>query len=198
MSRKVNMQRKTKETDIKISVSLDGKGKLSGDNPIPFFEHMLSHLAKYSLLDIHLDLKGDIEIDCHHSVEDTAIILGDAIHQALGDKKGIFRYGCFTLPMDEVLTTVSIDFSNRPYFQYTGPDLISMGKFGIYDSELTHEFLHKLSIHAKMNLHVLVHYGKNRHHIHESIFKALGFSIRFASEIDQKRNNEIPSTKGTL
>ncbi len=179
-------------------LNLEGEGKLSGENPIPFFEHMLSHIAKYSMCDINLQLKGDIEIDCHHSVEDTAIVLGQALTKALGDKKGIFRYGHFTLPMDEVLTTVAIDLSGRPYFKYSGPDLISMGKFGIYDSELTLEFMHKLSIHAAMNLHIQVHYGQNRHHIHESIFKGLGHALRMAVAVDEARGGEIPSTKGSL
>ncbi|RME90927.1 MAG: imidazoleglycerol-phosphate dehydratase HisB [Candidatus Hydrogenedentota bacterium] len=198
MKRISQVERVTKETNIQIKVNLDGEGRLKGEIPIPFFEHMLSHLAKYSLFDIDLYLKGDLEIDCHHSVEDTAIVLGQAIVQALGNKEGIFRYGQRILPMDETLTTVAIDLSGRPYFHYKGPDLISMGKFGIYDSELTLEFLHKLSIHAKMNLHVLVHEGENRHHIHESIFKALGFAFREAVAIDEKRKNQIPSTKGSL
>ena len=138
--RNVSIHRATKETDISLELNLDGTGLLSGTNPIPFFDHMLSHITKYSLCDISLRLKGDIEIDCHHSVEDTAIVLGQALQQALGNKAGIFRYGSFCLPMDETLTTVSIDLSGRPYFKYTGKDLITMGKFGIYDSELTLEF----------------------------------------------------------
>ena len=198
MKRISTIKRVTKETDIALTLNLDGSGILSGSNPIPFFEHMLSHLAKYSLMDIHCDLKGDLQIDCHHSVEDVAIVLGQAIQQALLEKKGIYRYGSFTLPMDETLTTVAVDLSGRPYFKYTGDDLINVSKFGIYDSELTLEFLHKLSIHAAMNLHVVLHYGSNRHHIHESIFKALGFALRAAITIDEKRNNEIPSTKGIL
>ncbi|MDH5718512.1 MAG: imidazoleglycerol-phosphate dehydratase HisB [Spirochaetia bacterium] len=198
MARTAKIERKTKETEIKLSLNIDGNGTLSGNNPIPFFEHMLDHLSKYSLMDINLDLNGDFSIDCHHSVEDVGIVLGDAIKEAIGDKKGIYRYGSQTLPMDEVLTTVAIDLSGRPYFKYNGPSLTKMGKFGIYDSELTLEFLHKLSIHAGMNLHVFVMSGENRHHIHESIFKALGFALRQAVSFDEKRKNEIPSTKGSL
>lgn len=198
MARSGEMERITSETSIRLKLNLEGEGKLSGKNPIPFFEHMLSHICKYSLFDIDLDLTGDLEIDCHHSVEDTAIVLGETLKKAVGDKKGIFRYGTFTLPMDETLTNVTVDLSGRPYFKYTGPDLKSMGKFGIYDSELTLEFLHKLSIHAMMNLHVLVHYGENRHHIHESIFKGLGFALRNAVAIDEARKGMIPSTKGSL
>ncbi len=196
--REANITRKTRETNICMHLLLDGQGKLTGNNPIPFFEHMLGHLTKYSLMDIDMDLQGDIEIDCHHSVEDTAIVLGQAMQKSLGDKKGIERYGHFTLPMDEVLTTVAVDLSGRSYFKYNGPDLINMGKFGIFDSELSLEFLHKLSINVAMNLHVLVHYGKNRHHIHESIFKALGHAIRYAISYDERRLDEIPSTKGVI
>lgn len=198
MSRTAQIDRKTNETSISLSLNLDGQASMSGENPIPFFEHMLGHIVKYSMFDLELSLKGDIEIDCHHSVEDTAIVFGQALQQSLGNKAGIFRYGSFTLPMDEVLTTVTLDLSGRPYFKYTGEALKPMGKFGIYDSELTLEFLHKLSIHAAMNLHVQVHYGENRHHIHESIFKALGFALRQAVAIDARRANEIPSTKGSL
>ncbi|HNL10369.1 MAG TPA: imidazoleglycerol-phosphate dehydratase HisB [Turneriella sp.] len=198
MARTAKIDRKTSETQIALSLNLDGNARMSGNNPIPFFEHMLGHIVKYSMFDLELDLKGDIGIDCHHSVEDTAIVFGQALVQALGNKTGIFRYGSFTLPMDEVLTTVTIDLSGRPYFVYRGESLKPMGKFGIFDSELTLEFLHKLSIYGAMNLHVQVHYGDNRHHIHESIFKALGFALRQAVAIDARRANEVPSTKGSL
>lgn len=196
--RKASIERNTKETSISMDLNLEGNGELTGKNPIPFFEHMLNHLCKYSLFSIDLQLEGDLSIDAHHSVEDTAIVLGMALEKALGDKKGIFRYGTFSVPMDETLTSVTIDLSGRPYFRYTGPNLTDMGKLGNYDSELTIEFLQKLSIHAAMNLHVQVHYGENRHHIHESIFKCLGFALRQAVSIDKNRKNQIPSTKGTL
>ncbi len=166
------------------------------DTEIPFFEHMLSHLSKHGMIDIDLWLRGDIEIDCHHSVEDTAILMGSMLHKSLGDKAGIFRYGHFTLPMDEVLTTVAVDLGGRFFFQYTGPKL--NGKFGVYDAELTLEFLQKFALNAKMNLHVLIHYGENRHHIHESIFKALGKALRMAIARDEKSDGIIPSTKGLL
>ena len=192
MHRKNKVVRKTKETNISLDINIDGSGKLTGDIPIPFFHHMLQHLCKYSLINLNIDLKGDLEIDCHHSVEDTAICLGTALKQALGDKSGIFRFGHCTLTMDEVLTTTAVDISGRPYFSYQGKSLNTMGKFGIYDSELTLEFLHKLSIHSMMNLHVLVHYGENRHHIHESIFKSLGFALRHAVTIDEKRKKRSP------
>ncbi|MCB1156380.1 MAG: imidazoleglycerol-phosphate dehydratase HisB [Leptospiraceae bacterium] len=188
--------RKTSETDIRLKLNLRGTGKYSFDTEIPFFEHMLSHISKHGLIDLELHLRGDIGIDCHHSVEDTAILLGEMIHKSLGDKKGIFRYGHFTLPMDETLTTVALDFGGRYAFRYTGPVL--EGKFGIYDAELSLEFLQKLAMNARMNLHVLVHYGENRHHIHESIFKCLGKAIRMAVAIDSQNAEHIPSTKGVL
>jgi imidazoleglycerol-phosphate dehydratase len=190
------IERKTNETYIKLKINLDGEGKYTFDTEIPFFEHMLSHISKHSGIDMDLFLRGDLEIDCHHSVEDTGIVFGKLLYEALGDKKGIFRYGHFTLPMDEVLTTVAIDLGGRYHFKYTGPDLSKMGKFGIYDSELTLEFLEKFAMNAKMNLHVLVHYGKNRHHIHESIFKGLGKALKMAISISNQ--NIIPSTKGLL
>lgn len=189
-------ERKTEETFIRLKINLDGQGIYRFDTQIPFFEHMLSHLSRHSFIDMDLFLRGDIGIDCHHAVEDTGIVFGNLLHEALGDKKGIFRYGHFTLPMDDVLTTVSLDLGGRFFFKYTGPDLGKMGKFGIYDSELTLEFLEKFAMHAKMNLHVIVHYGKNRHHIHESIFKSLGKSLRMA--IRKDNHDIIPSTKGIL
>ncbi len=188
--------RKTAETEIHLDLNIRGSGIYKFDTKIPFFEHMLSHISKHGLIDIDLYLRGDIEIDCHHSVEDTAILMGNLIHTQLGDKKGIYRYGHFTLTMDEVLTTVALDFGGRYYFKYTGPEL--NGKFGIYDAELTLEFLQKLALNAKMNLHVLVHYGQNRHHIHESIFKALGKAMRMGFAHDVQNINSIPSTKGLL
>ncbi|MFB5650758.1 imidazoleglycerol-phosphate dehydratase HisB [Leptospira wolffii] len=189
-------ERKTSETDIKLALNIRGTGKYKFDTEIPFFEHMLSHVSKHGLIDMDLWLRGDIEIDCHHSVEDTAILLGNIIHKQLGDKAGIRRYGHYTLPMDEVLTTVAVDLGGRYYYKYTGPELT--GKFGIYDAELSLEFLQKFALNAKMNLHVVVHYGENRHHIHESIFKGLGKALRMAMEIDPASAGTIPSTKGVL
>lgn len=188
--------RKTSETNIQLALNLRGSGKYQLDSQIPFFEHMLSHICRHGLIDLDLYLRGDIDIDCHHSVEDTAILLGKTIHEQLADKSGIFRYGHFTLPMDEVMTTASLDLGGRFFFQYKGPKL--KGKFGIYDAELTLEFLQKLALNAKMNLHILVHYGSNHHHIHESIFKALGKALRMAIAIDKQLAGQIPSTKGVL
>jgi imidazoleglycerol-phosphate dehydratase len=197
MARTAQAARKTSETEISLQIDLDGTGKGVFDTEIPFFDHMLDHIARHGLLDIDLKLRGDLGIDCHHSVEDTAIVFGGLIAQALGDKAGIRRYGHFTLTMDEVLTTVAVDLGGRFNFTYKGPDLTQQGKFGIYDAELTTEFLQKFAMNAKMNLHVLVHYGENRHHIHESIFKALGRALRMAVERDERQKG-VPSTKGML
>jgi imidazoleglycerol-phosphate dehydratase len=188
--------RKTQETDIRLSLNPRGKGKYSFDTEIPFFEHMLSHIAKHGMIDLDVWLRGDIGIDCHHSVEDTAILMGTTLHKLLGDKSGIRRYGHFTITMDEVLTTVAVDLGGRFFFKYTGPELI--GKFGIYDAELSLEFMQKFALNAKMNLHIVVHYGENRHHIHESIFKGLGKALRMALSLDPDAEGAIPSTKGVL
>jgi len=188
--------RKTQETDIRLSLNPRGKGKYSFDTEIPFFEHMLSHIAKHGMMDLDVWLRGDIGIDCHHSVEDTAILMGATLHKLLGDKSGIRRYGHFTITMDEVLTTVAVDLGGRFFFKYTGPELT--GKFGIYDAELSLEFMQKFALNAKMNLHIVVHYGENRHHIHESIFKGLGKALRMALSIDPDADGSIPSTKGVL
>ena len=196
--RKANKIRKTQETEVQMELALDGKGIYNLNTPIAFFDHMLSHISKQSLIDIQLNLTGDIEIDCHHCVEDTGIVAGELLREALGDKIGINRYGHFTLTMDEVLTTVAIDLGGRYHFKYTGPEEIRQGKFGIYDAELSLEFLEKFAMHAAMNLHVIVHYGKNRHHIHESVFKALGRALYHAIALDPNRANILASTKGIL
>lgn len=196
--RRAEGARKTSETDIRLAIGLDGNGKTNFDTEIPFFEHMLSHIAKHGLIDIDLHLRGDLEIDGHHSVEDTAILFGKLLHDSLGDKKGIRRYGHFTLTMDETLTTVAVDLGGRFNFTYKGPDAINVGKFGVYDAELSLEFLQKFAMNAKMNLHVLIHYGQNRHHLHESVFKALGRALRMAVEVDPRAGDAVPSTKGML
>ena len=198
MNRTATKQRATSETTIAMKIDLDGTGQYRLDTEIPFFDHMLSHISKHGLIDIDLNLRGDIDIDCHHSVEDTAIVFGGLMHEALGDKTGISRYGHFTLTMDEVLTTVACDFGGRFNFTYNGPDSIKDGKFGIYDAELSLEFLQKFAMNARMNLHVLVHYGENRHHIHEAVFKGLGRAMRMAVEKSTRVPDQVVSTKGVL
>ncbi|MCB1174643.1 MAG: imidazoleglycerol-phosphate dehydratase HisB [Leptospiraceae bacterium] len=197
-SRTARHERQTSETSIQMDLNLDGRGSARLDTEIPFFEHMLGHICKQSMFDMELDLRGDLAIDGHHSVEDTAIVFGKLLAQALGEKRGIRRYGHFMLPMDEVLVSVAIDLSGRYHFQYTGPDSINTGKFGVYDAELSLEFLRKFAMYAAINLHIIVHYGENRHHIHEGIFKALGKSLRMAVSLDPALGDSILSTKGVL
>ena len=197
-ARIVETRRKTAETEISLRINLDGSGRCSSNTDIPFFDHMLNHISRHGLIDIDLNLKGDIEIDCHHSVEDTALVFGQLINEALGEKRGINRYGHFTLPMDEVLTTVALDLGGRFSFKYSGPDSIKTGRFGIYDAELTLEFLEKFAMQSRMNLHVNIQYGENRHHLHESIFKALGRALKMAVAVDDRLQGSIPSTKEVL
>ena len=193
--RQAQIQRSTNETDINISVNLDGEGLSKINTGIGFFDHMLTLFASHGRLNLDVECKGDIEVDGHHSVEDIGIALGVAIKQALGDKRGINRYGTFYLPMDEALAFVSMDISGRPYLVYDGGDMAPV--IGNYDTELTEEFLRALAFNAGITLHVKILYGKNSHHKVEAIFKALGHALRIAVENDP-RMNDIPSTKGVL
>ncbi len=193
--REAQVERKTAETSIRLSLELDGKGISNVDTGIGFFDHMLTLFAAHGLFDLTLDCDGDIEVDGHHSVEDIGIALGTAVRQALGDKAGIHRYGTFYLPMDEALAFVSLDISGRPFLVYDGGDLAPM--IGDYDTELTEEFLRAFAVHAGITLHVRVLYGRNSHHKIEGIFKALGHALRIAVEKDP-RVEGIPSTKGVL
>ena len=193
--RQAQIQRSTNETDINILINLDGEGLSKVHTGIGFFDHMLTLFASHSRLNLEVECDGDIEVDGHHSVEDIGIALGTALKQALGDKRGINRYGTFYLPMDEALAFVSMDISGRPYLVYDGGDMAPM--IGNYDTELTEEFLRALAFNAGITLHVKVLYGKNSHHKVEAIFKALGHALRIAVENDP-RMNDIPSTKGVL
>ncbi len=191
--RTVSLNRKTTETDISIDLNLDGKGKYNVSTGIGFFDHMLELFSKHSLIDVNLTAKGDTHIDFHHTVEDVGIILGQAINQALGDKKGIARYGFFILPMDEALVESVIDFGGRVYFKYD-VELYSE-TVGQFDTELIEEFFKAFCDNAKVNLHIIKRSGKNSHHILEAVFKSVAKSIKAAIKIE---NDEIPSTKGVL
>ena len=193
--RQAQIQRSTKETSINISVNLDGEGVSNINTGIGFFDHMLTLFASHGRLDLDVECDGDIEVDGHHSVEDIGITLGLAVKQALGDKRGINRYGTFYLPMDEALAFVSLDISGRPYLVYDGGEMAPM--IGSYDTELTEEFLRAFAFNAGITLHVKVLYGKNSHHKVEAIFKALGHALRIAVENDP-RMKDIPSTKGVI
>ncbi|KHM53090.1 imidazoleglycerol-phosphate dehydratase [Anaerovibrio lipolyticus] len=189
--------RETKETSIDLTISLDGRGVSDIDTGIGFFDHMLNLFAAHGRMDLVVGCNGDINVDGHHSVEDIGIALGEAVKQALGDKKGINRYGTFYLPMDETLVMVSLDISGRPFLVYdAGGPMAPM--IGNYDTELTEEFLRAFAFNAGITLHVKVMYGTNSHHKVEAIFKALGHALRTAVKIDPEAADEIPSTKGML
>lgn len=188
--------RKTAETDIEVTLDLDGTGAYDIETGIGFLDHMLEQLAKHSLIDIKLRVKGDLHIDMHHSTEDAGIAIGQALHKALGDRRGIRRYASAYLPMDEALTRAAIDISGRPYLiwkvKFTGP------KIGEMDTELFREWFHAFAQNANVTLHMENLYGDNNHHIAESCYKALARALRSAIEIDPRASEAIPSTKGTL
>lgn len=192
-----NVIRETRETKIDLTIDLDGSGRADVESGIGFFNHMLTLLAAHGRFDLVLNCDGDIEVDGHHSVEDIGIALGQAVHKALGDKKGITRYGTFFLPMDETLVIVSLDISGRPFLVYdAGGAMAPM--IGKYDTELTEEFLRAFAFNAGITLHVKVMYGTNSHHKVEAIFKALGRALHAAVKINPETADEIPSTKGML
>lgn len=195
MTRTAAITRKTKETDIKLSFSIDGEGKTNLETGVPFLTHMLDLFAKHGHFDLSVDANGDVEIDDHHTTEDIGICLGQAIREALGDKKGIKRYGHAFVPMDDALAQVVIDLSNRPHFEMRGD--LPNNKVGTFDTDLVYEFLWKLALEARMNLHVIIHYGINTHHMIEAVFKALGRALDEATMIDP-RVKGVPSTKGML
>lgn len=195
MERKSTIARKTNETDIKLEFGIDGEGKAAIQTPVPFMTHMLDLFTKHGKFDLTVDAKGDTEVDDHHTTEDIGICIGQALIEALGDKSGIRRYGNAFVPMDEALAQVVIDLSNRPHLEFRA-DFPSQ-KVGTFDVELVHEFLWKLALEARMNLHVIVHYGSNTHHMIEAVFKALGRALDEASSIDPRQKG-VPSTKGLL
>ncbi|OGK56778.1 imidazoleglycerol-phosphate dehydratase [Candidatus Roizmanbacteria bacterium RIFCSPLOWO2_02_FULL_38_10] len=196
MNRKVIANRKTTETDISIALNIDGVGKRKIETPIGFLNHMLDLFTKHGLFDIDIKAKGDTFIDDHHTVEDVGIVIGRAFAQALGDKKGINRYGFFVLPMDEALATVAIDFSGR--YAFTLNCDFNRERVGDLSTELLYDFWEAFSQNAKVNLYIKIENGRNDHHKIEAIFKATARAIRMACEIDKRANFEIPSTKGAL
>jgi imidazoleglycerol-phosphate dehydratase len=195
MERHASISRKTNETDIQLAFTIDGEGKAELDTGVPFLTHMLDLFTKHGHFNLTVTAKGDTEVDDHHTTEDIGICLGQALREALGDKKGIKRYGNAFVPMDEALAQVVVDLSNRPHFEFRGQ--FPSEKVGTFDVELVHEFLWKLALEARMNLHVIVHYGRNTHHMIEAVFKALGRALDEATMIDP-RVKGVPSTKGML
>ena len=196
MSRKAKIVRKTKETNISVEINLDGKGKYQIKTKIGFLDHMLEQLSKHSLIDMKISAKGDTHIDLHHTTEDTGIALGEAIKKAAGNLKGIKRYASSLIPMDETLTRVAIDISNRPYLIWNVN--LKVEKLGEMDTELFKEWFQAFSQSAGITLHVENIYGENSHHKIESCFKALARSLRQGLEIDKRAKSSIPSTKGKL
>ena len=196
MSRKAKILRKTKETNISVEVNLDGKGKYQIKTKIGFLDHMLEQLAKHSLIDMKINAKGDTHIDLHHTTEDTGIAIGEAIKKAAGNRKGIKRYATTNIPMDETLTRVSLDISNRPYLIWNVD--LKVEKLGEMDTELFKEWFQAFAQSAGITLHVENIYGENSHPKIESCFKALARSLKEALEIDKRIKNSIPSTKGTI
>jgi Imidazoleglycerol-phosphate dehydratase len=188
--------RTTKETDIRLSLNVDGTGEAKLETDVPFLNHMLDLFARHGLFDLEVEAKGDIDIDDHHTVEDIGICLGAALREALGVKKGIRRYASVFVPMDDALAQVIVDLSNRPHFELRGAPFPAQ-QVGSFAVELVHEFLWKLALEARMNLHVIVHYGINTHHMIEAVFKALGRALDEATSIDP-RVQGVPSTKGVL
>ncbi|MEM8540368.1 MAG: imidazoleglycerol-phosphate dehydratase HisB [Pseudomonadota bacterium] len=195
-TRTAEISRKTNETDIAVSIDLDGTGKNTIQTGSGFFDHMLEQLSRHSLIDMNVTAKGDLHIDDHHTVEDCGIAIGQAINKALGDRRGVTRYASIDLAMDEALTFAAIDVSGRPFLvwnvEFTAP------KIGTFDTELVREFFQALSQHAGITLHVKNLYAANSHHIAETCFKAVARVLRVALEIDQRQANAVPSTKGTL
>ena len=194
--RKGSIKRETKETSINVEVNLDGTGQSKINTGIGFLDHMMEQIAKHSLIDINLEAKGDLHIDLHHTTEDSGIAFGEALKKALGDKKGIKRYASATIPMDETLSRVSLDLSNRPYLVWNVK--LAVEKLGEMDTELFKEWYHAFSQSAGITLHVENIYGDNSHHIMESCYKGLARALREAVTVDSRAENIIPSTKGTI
>lgn len=193
--RKATIHRETAETKIELTVNLDGSGQAEVATGVGFFDHMLTLLAKHSLIDLAIKAQGDLHVDAHHTVEDVGICLGLALVKALGDKAGIRRYGDATLPMDEVLVTAAVDLSGRPFFVWEAE--IAAEMLGSFNAPLAQEFWRAVATHGAFNLHVMCHYGQNTHHIVEGIFKAAARALRQAIEPDPRMSG-VPSTKGVL
>jgi imidazoleglycerol-phosphate dehydratase len=194
-SRTSQLERKTAETQIALRLNLDGTGKNSIRTGVGFLDHMLVLFARHALVDLEVHANGDLEVDAHHTTEDVGICLGQAVRECLGDKVGIRRYGHMVLPMEETLVTSAIDFSGRSYLVFQAP--MPSPKIGDFDSELIEDFWQAFASNAQCNLHILLHYGRNTHHIAEGIFKATARAVRIASEIDPRQTG-IPSSKGVL
>lgn len=195
MMRTATCVRKTKETDISITLNLDGTGKNDIHTGIGFFDHMLDGMARHGLFDLSVSVKGDLDVDCHHTVEDTGIVLGTAIREALGDKAGMKRYGHVIIPMDETLALCAVDLSGRPYLKFSAD--FTVDKLGTLDTEMIREFFYAVSYSAMMNIHLKVMDGDNNHHMAEALFKSFGKALDMATT-EEPRIKEAWTTKGSL
>ena len=194
--RRASVKRSTRETDVTVTVTLDGIGTSSISTGIGFFDHMLDQLARHSLIDMDIEAKGDLHIDDHHTVEDVGITLGQALRKAMGDLRGITRYSDVCLPMDETVTRAAIDVSGRPFLVFK--TAFATDKIGTFDTELIREFFQAFAMNAGITLHIETLYGSNAHHVAESCFKAVARALRLAMVIDSRQQGVVPSTKGTL
>ena len=196
MARRVVIQRKTSETDIEMTLDLDGTGEHRIATGIPFLDHMLAQVAKHGRFDLSVKAAGDLTVDLHHTVEDVGIVLGDAVSQALKERAGIVRYGAARVPMDEALASAVIDLSGRPFLVFQAPQL--KGRIGDFESDLVREFFQGLTNHLRANVHIHVEYGQNLHHMAEAVFKATGRALDQATTVDSRLEGIVPSTKGSL
>jgi imidazoleglycerol-phosphate dehydratase len=194
--RQARVERKTKETEVTLQLSLDGTGSAKIQTPIPFFSHMLEAWARHGLMDLAVEASGDVEVDIHHTVEDVGIVLGRALREALGDKKGIVRYGAAFVPMDEALVQASVDVSGRPFLVFNVP--VARARVSNFDLDMLQEFFRAFAFNAEITLHVTMHYGHNLHHIAEAVFKAVGRALAEATRLNPRIAGVLPSTKGSL
>jgi imidazoleglycerol-phosphate dehydratase len=194
--RQARVERKTKETEVAVQLNLDGTGSAKVQTPIPFFSHMLDAWARHGLMDLAVDASGDVEVDIHHTVEDVGIVLGQTLRQALGDKKGIVRYGTAFVPMDEALVQASVDLSGRPFLVFSVP--VARARVSNFDLDMLQEFFRAFAFNAEITLHVTMHYGHNLHHITEAVFKSVGRALADATRLNPRIAGVLPSTKGTL
>jgi imidazoleglycerol-phosphate dehydratase len=194
--RQARVERKTKETDVTVHVDVDGTGAAKVATPIPFFSHMLEAWSKHGLMDLTVEASGDVEVDIHHTVEDVGIVLGQALRQALGDKRGIVRFGTSFVPMDEALVVSSVDISGRPFLVFNVP--VARTRVSNFDLDMLQEFFRAFAFNAEITLHVTMQYGHNLHHIAEAVFKSVGRALAQATRLDPRIAGILPSTKGTL
>jgi imidazoleglycerol-phosphate dehydratase len=195
--RQARIERKTQETEVALSLNVDGSGASKITTTIPFFDHMLAAWSKHGLMDLTVEAHGDTAVDLHHTVEDVGIVLGKALRAAVADKRGIVRYGTAFVPMDETLVAASVDVSGRPFLVFNVP-AIQRGRLGSFDLDLLEEFFRAVAFNAEITLHVNLHYGKNLHHIAEAVFKAVGRALADATRINPRTEGMLPSTKGSL